>query len=79
MHHDRPPKRPLVGEIGKLEEMDVCLSMREYRELLASEDLSHTRRLLSGDYSLEPWVRVRMGDDWMLTAGIEVLREDDQA
>ena len=73
MHHDRPTKRPLVGEIGKLEEMDVCLSMR------ASEDMDHTRRLLSGDYSLEPWVRVRMGDDWMLTAGIEVLREDDQA
>ena len=30
-------------------------------------------------YALEPWVRVSQRDDWMLSAGIEVSKRDEDA
>jgi len=63
--------------MGNIEEMDVCLSLREYREFFGSDASRRATQLLSGTFVLEPWVRVRMGDDWMVTAGIEVTRDED--
>jgi hypothetical protein len=79
MWNDALPKRPVVGEKDALEEMDVRLSLAEYREFLKHEDQAHVAKLLGGDYSLEPWVRVRMGETWILTAGIEVIPVEDGA
>lgn len=77
MWNDRPARRPVVGEIDRLEEMDVCLSLREYREFFGSAHSRRSTQLLSGTFVLEPWVRIRMSDDWMVTAGIEVTRDED--
>lgn len=63
--------------MGYLEEMDVCLSLREFREFFGQEQSRRATQLLSGTYVLEPWVRVRMGDDWMVTAGIEVTKDEE--
>lgn len=79
MNFDRAPRRPIVvaGNVG---EMDVCLSAREYRQLLHEGDRDTVENLLSGAYTLEPWVRVTQGvDKWELAAGIESRREDDCA
>jgi hypothetical protein len=78
--NDRPARRPVVGDLNHYEEMDVCLSLREYREFFDSFNSEDTQRslvLLSGDFVLEPWVRIRMADDWFLTAGIEVTRDEE--
>ena len=65
--------------MGNIEEMDVCLSLREFREFFGSDESRRSSQLLlSGTFVLEPWVRVRMGDDWMVTAGIEVTRDEDE-
>lgn len=77
MLHDRRPNMPVVGERDKLEEMDVHLSPREFREFFSHSDRAHVDRLLSGAYLLEPWVRVRMGEKWVLTAGVEATRTTD--
>lgn len=77
MWNDRPAKRQIVGELNHLEEMDVCLSLLEFREFFGSEHSRRATQLLSGTFVLEPWVRVRMGDDWMITAGIEVTRDEE--
>jgi hypothetical protein len=75
--NDRPAKRQIVGELNALEEMDVCLSLREFREFFGEAQSRRSTQLLSGTFVLEPWVRVRMGDDWMVTAGIEVTRDEE--
>ena len=77
MWHDSAPTRPVFGEIGQREEMDVRLSRHEYREMLKDCDQAHVARLLGGTFTLEPWVRVRMGEDWFLTAGIEVTPDEE--
>lgn len=71
MWNDRLARRQLVV-MGNIEEMDVCLSPREFREFFGSAQSRAATQLLSGAFVLEPWVRVRMGADWMITAGIEV-------
>ena len=76
MWNDRPARRQVVM-MGNIEEMDVCLSLREFREFFGAEHSRRSTQLLSGTYVLEPWVRVRMGDDWMVTAGIEVTRDEE--
>ncbi len=76
MWNDRPARRQVVV-MGNIEEMDVCLSLREYREFFGSEQSRRAVQLLSGTFVLEPWIRIRMGDDWMITAGIEVTRDED--
>ncbi len=82
MWNDRPARRQIVT-MGNIEEMDVCLSLREYREFFGNERsrrATQPRRstaLLSGTFVLEPWIRVRMSDDWMVTAGIEVTRDEE--
>lgn len=63
--------------MGNIEEMDVCLSLREYREFFGSAESRASTQLLSGSFVLEPWVRIRMGADWMMTAGIEVTRDEE--
>ena len=62
--------------MGNIEEMDVCLSLREYREFFGNDSGRRATQLLSGTYVLEPWVRVRMSDDWEVTAGIEVTLDE---
>jgi hypothetical protein len=76
MWNDRRAKRPVV-EMGNIEEMDVCLSLREFREFFGDDASRRSTQLLSGTFVLEPWVRVRMGEDWMITAGIEVTRDQE--
>lgn len=75
----QPAKRPIVGELNVYEELDVRMNIKHLREVLPNDDPGRVAELLSGLYTLEPWIRVRMADDWFLTAGIEVTREDDQA
>jgi len=81
--NNRPARRPIVGELDRLEEMDVCLSPRELRECLSSTGELHTAKLLSGQYLLEPWFRWRVDADgeWITAHGIEVTRDegDDSA
>jgi hypothetical protein len=79
MWNDRPATRPVIGETNAIEEMDVRLSLSEYRQFLADVEQEHRDKLLGGSYVLEPWVRVRMADDWFLTAGIEVSPDEDAA
>jgi len=74
--NDRRAKGPVVV-MGNIEEMDICLSLREFREFFGDDHARHATQLLSGSFVLEPWVRVRVGDDWMVTAGIEVTRDED--
>lgn len=76
MWDDRPASKQVVT-MGNIEEMDVRLSLREYREFFGSDRARRSTQLLSGTFVLEPWVRVRMGPDWMITAGIEVTRDTE--
>lgn len=76
MWNDRAARKAIV-EMGNIEEMDVCLSLREYREFFGQAQSRRSTQLLSGTFVLEPWVRVRMGADWMITAGIEVTRDEE--
>ena len=76
MWNDRPARRPVVT-MGNIEEMDVCLSLREFREFFGTDQARRSTALLSGTFVLEPWVRIRVGVDWMVTAGIEVTRDED--
>ena len=78
MWNDRPARQQVVV-MGNIEEMDVRLSFREFREFFGDDQDRRSTQLLSGAFVLEPWVRVRMGVDWMVTAGIEVTREEDDA
>jgi len=77
--NDRPARRQIVGEIDRLEEMDVCLSVRELREFLSGAGELHAAKLLSGHYLLEPWIRVRVDSDgdWIVAYGIEVTRDEE--
>lgn len=79
MWNDRPSRRQIVGEIDKLEEMDVSLSIRELREFLNGAGELHAAKLLSGHYVLEPWIRVRLDadGDLMVAYGIEVTQDDE--
>lgn len=77
MWNDRPAKRPVVGMVDSFEEMDVCLSLREYRELLAEMGPAHVTELLSGNYELSPYVSVRMADDWFLKAEIDAVKDEE--
>lgn len=76
--NDRPARRQIVGEIDRLEEMDVCLSVRELREVMNAAGELHVAKLLSGVYLLEPWIRIRVDADgeWIVAYGIEVTREE---
>lgn len=75
----RPARRQIVGEIDRLEEMDVYLSIRELRAFLNGAGDLHAAKLLSGHYLLEPWIRVRVDADgeWIVAYGIEVTRDED--
>lgn len=77
----RPSQRQIVGELDRLEEMDVFLSVRELREFLSGAGDLHAAKLLSGYYLLEPWIRLRQDQDgdWQMAYGIEVTRDDDEA
>lgn len=79
MWNDRPARRPIVGDLDKLEEMDVCLSVPELRDMLSTTDAVHLARLLSGQYLIEPWLRVRVDSDgdWICAWGIEVMPDAD--
>ena len=79
MWNDRPARRPIVGELDRLEEMDVYLTVRELREFLSGTGDLHSAKLLSGQYLLEPWFRARLDADgeWMTAYGIEVTREEE--
>ena len=66
MRDDRPPRHACVvvdEPTGRVDEMDVTLD-------------AHELTAVPG-YALEPWVRVAQRDDWMLSAGIEVSRRDE--
>jgi hypothetical protein len=66
MLHDRVPAHPVVAveePTGRVEEMDVALDAHELKP--------------TKGYVLEPWVRIAKKDDWMLSAGISVTREDE--
>ncbi len=79
MWNDRPARRPIVGDVGHLEEMDICLSVPELRDILARMGKPHVAKLLSGRYLLEPWLRVRVDvdGDWNCGWGIEVTNDDE--
>lgn len=78
MRDDRPARSQIVGELDRLEEMDVCLSVPELRVILSDSDARHVASLLSGQYVLEPWIRVRIDSDGdlHLAWGIEVLPDE---
>lgn len=66
MRDDRIPRHACVvveEPTGRVDEMDVALD-------------GHELMGVSG-YALEPWVRVAQRDDWMLAAGIEVSKRDE--
>ena len=66
MRDDRLPRHACVvveEPTGRVDEMDVALDQREL--------------MSAPGYALEPWVRVAQRDDWMLSAGIEVSKRDD--
>lgn len=79
MWNDRPARRPIVGEIDRLEEMDVSLSVPELRSLLSVTGEPHVAKLFSGQYTLEPWLRARLDadGDWYIGWGIEVMPDED--
>lgn len=78
MWNDRPPKEQVVVW-GNIEEMDVSLSQPELRDYFTGMDgVDQASTLLAGGFSLEPWVRVRIADDWILTSGVEVTPTDDE-
>lgn len=79
MWNDRPAKSQIVGELDKLEEMDVALSVRELRDVMSHAGELHVAKLLSGHYVLEPWVRMRLDSDgeWNVAYGIEVTRDEE--
>lgn len=79
MWNDRPARNQIVGEIDRLEEMDVCLSVPELRDLLSTTGELHVAKLLSGHYVLEPWIRVRVDSDgdWVMAWGIEVTVDQE--
>lgn len=82
MWNDCPAKTQIVGVIDSLEEMDVCLSMPELREVMRAAGELHVAKLLSGHHLLEPWMRVRVDSDgeWITAFGIEVTSiEEDGA
>lgn len=78
MLHDHPARGQVVT-MGNIEEMDVQLSVHELREFFGAGQARHLTQLLGGPYILEPWIRVRMADDWIVTTGIEVTREEDES
>lgn len=79
MWNDRPARGQIVGELDALEEMDVCLSVRELRDVMSKAGELHVARLLSGKFVLEPWFRVRVDSDgqWITAYGIEVTPDED--
>lgn len=74
MRDDRWPRSAVdIDTERNAEEMEVSLSIRELRELWHLNPTKHLDRV-------EPWVRVRMADDWEVSFGVEmVYREDDGA
>ena len=77
MFDNRPSQ--IVGELDRLEEMDVRLSVRELREVMSRAGEQHVAKLVSGHYVLEPWIRLRLDSDgdWQVAWGIEVTRDED--
>ena len=77
--NDRPSQHPIVGELDRLEEMDVCLSVRELRDVMSAAGDLHVATLLNGHHLLEPWIRVRVDADgeWIVAYGIEVTPDNE--
>lgn len=80
MWNNRPAEKQVVC-IGNAEEMDVRLSPRELNDFFmwTTGSKSYSAELLSGKYSLEPFVRIRMAEDWEVEIGVEVMNDEDQA
>jgi hypothetical protein len=66
MLHDRVPAHPVIAveePTGRVEEMDVALDAHELKP--------------TKGYICEPWVRVAIGADWELSAGISVTKDEE--
>ena len=76
MRDDRIPFFPSVKveePTGTVEEMDVVASPIETAIVMGLKAYTAVAR---PGYILEPWVRVARRDDWTLSAGISVSRNE---
>ena len=77
MRDDRLPRHACVvvdEPTGRVDEMDVLLGPIETAIVFGLQQYTFAAR---PGYVMEPWVRVAQRDDWMLSAGIEVSKRDD--
>lgn len=73
MKHDRLPRAQVViDEENNAEEMEVELSYREAALIVPLRDLSKAA-------DVEPWLRVRHGDDVYVSCDVTLVPDEDDA
>ena len=77
MYDDRPPRtQVIVDEYNDAEEMEVRLSFYEAVTYFRCEDEDID---LTKASDVEPWVRIRFGADYVLSSGVTVIPDEDEA
>jgi hypothetical protein len=77
MRDDRPPRtRVEFDEYNNAEEMEVALTFQEAVVVTHDDDPCPN---LSNVQDVEPWMRIRRGDDLYVSIGVTVIQDEDEA
>jgi len=77
MWNDRFPRtQVVVDDYNDAEEMEVRLSFYEAVTYFQCEDEDVD---LTKAKDVEPWVRIRFGADYVLTSGVTIISDEDNA